>query len=376
MKKQLLLTLAAAVSISANAQPLKKENKSVLKPAGTEKTAFLSNSLDTDVAGKTTGLSDTLYYNNNSSKQLFDTSRVYYWDAVLPLDTGYVFGYNVLGINGWAELFNFNYQPDTSFHVLGLISYWSGTVQPNSSKTIDFKIWSQGNQELRTGTTRTYYEGFPAATLKSETVPITTLGIGNPDTIKPYFFAAPLTGVTENFYIGYEANFSWNALAGDTIALRTTRDQYGAGTYYYRMSGQDTILLNRNVMKLPNSQWADLAFDIGLDLNLSLVPIVQFNSANINSVQGITKNNLKFFGNYPNPAGNNTNIKIALNKAADVTVTITDMNGRVVNTVSSRLNEGEQIIPVNTSSLAPGNYIYSVRTSEGDGIASMLSVAK
>ena len=377
MKKQLLVLLAAASSVGANAQLVGNTNAPIKIETG-ERTSVIS----TTVAGgtlKTTGLSDTLHYLNNSTQQLFDTSRAYLLDMVAPVDSGYWFGYNLTGTNAYAEKFSFGFMPDTSFHIIGIRSLWSGTVQNASTKTIDFKIWKQGPNAPVTGFPDRLYQGFPSSVEKSQTVSIRNLGIGNanPDTIKNFYFSTPLTSVNYNFYVGYETNYNWASLGGDTITLRSTRNGFGNGTFSANINGSgDTVLLNRNVMRVGTTTWLDLAFDLGFDLNLSIVPIVQFSSNNINSVSGLVKNDLTFYGHYPNPAVNSTNIKVGLDKAADLTIQLTDVNGRVINTFTERLTSGTHLVKLNTEALAAGNYVYLVRSSNGGAIAAQITVAK
>lgn len=378
MKKLVLIALAAATGFSANAQIAEKTN-ATLRKASSERTSVLVPTSEINGTFKTTGLSDTLNYLNNASTQLFDTSVVYTLDVVSPADTGYLFGYNAFGSDAFAEKFDFDFAPDTTFQIIGIRSRWAGTVNPASTKTINFTIWKQGIPQSYQGSTTTLLEGLPDAVQKTEAVSIKALGIGNanPDTVKNFYFATPLTGVNYNFYVGYEANYTWNNLNGDTIALRSTRNGYGLGTWYYgTTSTNDTILLDRNAMRI-NNIWVDLAFDLGFDLNLSVVPIVQFSSNNIDAVGGLSRNDLTFYGHFPNPAVNSTNIKFSLDKMADVTIQLTDMSGRVISTTKqSKLNPGEHIIPLETSSLTAGNYVYSLYTSNGGAIAAKLTVVK
>jgi hypothetical protein len=378
MKKLVLIALAAATGVSANAQIAAKTN-ATLKKATSERTSVLVPTREINGTFKTTGLSDTLNYLNNASTQLFDTSVAYVLDQTLPVDSGYYFGYNALGTNAYAEKFDFEYAPDTTFQIIGVRSLWTGTVNPASTKTVNITIWKQGAPELVPGFSSRYYEGFPDVVKKAETVSIKALGIGNanPDTIKNFYFATPHTGVDYNFYVGYEATYTWGSLNGDTISLKSTRNNYGVGNWFFSTnSSNDTFLLDRNAMRF-NGAWYDLAFDLNFDLNLSVVPIIQFSSNNIDAVGGLSRNDLTFYGHFPNPAVNSTNIKFSLDKMADVTIQLTDMSGRVISTTKeTKLNAGEHIVPLETSSLAAGNYVYTLSTSNGGAIAAKLTIAK
>ncbi|TDO24725.1 GDSL-type esterase/lipase family protein [Pedobacter duraquae] len=70
--------------------------------------------------------------------------------------------------------------------------------------------------------------------------------------------------------------------------------------------------------------------------------------------------------NYPNPAGQTTNIDIILPEADKVTVKIYDLRGKLVQTpLDEYLNNGKHIVPINLSLLAAGMYIYRVTTESG-----------
>jgi hypothetical protein len=63
--------------------------------------------------------------------------------------------------------------------------------------------------------------------------------------------------------------------------------------------------------------------------------------------------------NYPNPFNPTTTIRYRLAESAAVTLTVYDMNGRVVSTlVNDRQNAGEYTVAIDASSLASGVYVY------------------
>ncbi|XZF16641.1 T9SS type A sorting domain-containing protein [Chitinophagaceae bacterium MMS25-I14] len=375
MKKILLFTCSAAISLSSFAQKAEMPMHSPAKQGISLHTSPLYH--QAVVAGKSTGVSDTLSYPNNASVYLFDSSVASRVDAVSPADSGYIFGTNALGFKGFAEMYTVDFQPDTSLNVLGAIMLWHGTVTSNSAKTVNIKIWKQGAPAA--AGTKVYYEGFPDSVKYTQALSIKKLGIGTggTDTIKTLWFTNQLTGVKYNFYLGYDMNYTFSQLAGDTIALRTTMPGYGLGVGdAYLNSNNDTILGARNAIQDATGQWNDMYWDFGFARNYSIIPIIQFSGNNV-SVQGVTKNNLTFFGNYPNPVVNSTTIKFALKNASDITVTVMDLNGRVIRTVNeSKMGAGEHTISLNTADFAAGTYMYLVRTGEGDAMASKMTVIK
>jgi len=66
-----------------------------------------------------------------------------------------------------------------------------------------------------------------------------------------------------------------------------------------------------------------------------------------------------------------------LKNAADVTITIMDMQGKSIGIIQRpSLNAGAHAVQVQTAGMAAGNYIYMVRTSDGDGMAGRLTVTR
>jgi hypothetical protein len=54
-----------------------------------------------------------------------------------------------------------------------------------------------------------------------------------------------------------------------------------------------------------------------------------------------------------------------------------DMTGRILSTVErSRLSAGDHNVEVSTANLASGNYVYLIRTSDGDGLGVQFTVSK
>lgn len=368
MKKALLLSLGVAVSAMGFAQiptTAYRTYNHTVKPI-TPIAANHSNS-----TAKTTGVGDTLLLSNFPSPDTIIT-----YSVGTNADSGYVTGTNAYGDMGFAERYDINTSGtiDSAVQVLGVAAVFNGTVNPASTKTVNFKIWSQGAQvEAPFNDPNILESGFPNTVLASQSVAITQLGI--PDTLTEHIFSTPTSALTSSFFTGYEINYSFSSLNGDTIGLITTIDGERLYPEAY-LSGSDTIINNQNVTEFSDGTWHDNATDnFAIFNSLAIFPIVVIESPT--GVANVKTNNLTFYGNYPNPAVNSTNIKFSLNAPADVTIQITDMAGRAINTIKqSSLSVGEHIIPVQTNTLSAGNYLYVIRTSNGDGIASKFTVTK
>ena len=220
------------------------------------------------------------------------------------------------------------------------------------------------------------YSGFPGAGLDSISVPFLDLGINSSaDTFKSFIFATPTAFLTNTFFVGYTLNYTWGATNGDTIGLQETL-QGERTTPAITVTSGDTTVNDQAVCYVPIAGgWFDNGYDLGLMSDYFVFPIVIANVTE--GVQGITKNNLTFFGNYPNPAVDQTNIKFSLATSTDVTISIMDMAGHTINTIAEKnLAAGVNVIPVNTSAMASGDYLYLVRTAGNTGIAGKMTIIK
>jgi hypothetical protein len=324
-------------------------------------------------AAKTTAAGDTLILRNTAS----DTTTLYRLDS-----GGYVTGTNFWGDKAFAERYDFN-NADSSIRVLGVVALFGGTISATTSKTITFDVWDAGRQQPITGSL--FYNGFPGTLLNTITVPVNQIGIGAvTDTLKNHWFTAPTYLPSSSFFVGYNINYNYNTLNGDTIGLanspngvRLPAGSAGLFSLVYNASTIDTTLdtvLNvQNATLGSDNVWYDnYTQNDSIKNNLAIYPIVLIGFPN--GVNGVTKNNLTFFGNYPNPAGDYTNIRFSLAQSADVSLQIMDMAGRMTETIKqTNLSIGEHLISVSTAHLAAGEYLYLLRTSGGDGMAGKMS---
>jgi hypothetical protein len=368
MKKLLLLAVTASISTSLFAQSAKFEKSTKTTTVDDLSYPMIING----TAAKGTAVGDTFALTHFGSG---DTTSIYNYVN----DSGYVLGTNAFGQKGYAERYDVN-QYDSTMKVIGVFVRFSGRFLPTTTKTISLNVWSQGPKTVAFRPTL-FNNGLPATSLASGTVSIAQLGIGvpaetAPDTLKSFLFPTPTAFLTDSFFVGYTINYDWNTLAGDTIGLYSNQDGERSEPGVFVVSTSDTTINNVNAILGSDDVWADLAVRTSFFANLSVFPIVIIGNPTV-SVNGIKRNEFTFFGNYPNPANNNTNVKIALARTADVTIDVMDMSGKQVNQITNKsLTAGEHVIEVNTANLAAGEYIYIVRTSNGDGIASKFVVVR
>lgn len=355
MKKLVLLTSAVAFAFCANAQ-----TPYVSK---VQKSPFKSTSLAT---GKTTAvIHDSLLMSNLGPA---DTTI---WTYSYAGDSGIVTGTNFAGMKAFAERYTFN-AADSQIKVIGVAGVFVGTVQAGSTKQLKLQVWNAASKTASSRPTLSF-TGFPTTGLDSVAVNFTDLAI-SPLGISGGYFTTPTAYLTDTFFVGASFAYSWASMGGDTVGVGVTHDG-NRTTPAYTISGGDTLVNNQNCFQLASGTWLDNGFNMGFKMNYWLFPIV--NSKVILGVHGITRNDFTFYGNYPNPAVNSTNFRISLAKATDVTIQVVTENGQVLNTINNtNLSVGEHVLNMETSNLASGNYLCVIRTAEGDGIISKVTVIK
>ncbi len=368
MKKIFILSIAIVMNFSSFAQRSFTKNAQPLNSI--DPNNYLS--LHADNFEKTTATGDTIRLSN-----IADTAKL----VIYPLgtiDSGYVTGTNFWGDQAFAEQYSFN-GADSSMSIIGVFAQFGGNVNPSSAKTINFNLWGQGGRQMIGA--NLYYNGFPDNVIDSVTVPVTKLGIGTTvDTLKKFLFPTPSKRLSGPFFVGYNINYNFFSLNGDTIGLASSGNNVRKGLAYsvevVFPFGDTVVNVINNVQNATlesDGKWHDNYTDNdSLFNNLAIYPIVVIGTPT--NVKGVTRNNFTFFGNYPNPAVNNTNIKFSLSNNASVTIQIMDMSDRIIKTMQeTNLSAGEHIIPVNTSDMPAGDYLYLIRTSCGDGIASKMT---
>ena len=369
MRKIFILAVAVFSSIGSFAQKKKisihPEQINVVDPV---KSKFS----EPGAASKTTAIGDTVKLSNIADSA---TLTLYTFDS----GKGYVTGTNAFNDQSFAE--RYDVTAGSSVQVIGVYALFGGRVNPASDRTITFYIWDQGIPEVITDTL--IYSGFPNNVMNGLTVPVTQIGIGTvSDTTKAYLFAYPSAGTSHSFFAGYYINYDYSSLNGDSIAIASSLKGDRTSPKYsiaFDTTGGDTLITTivnvQNATQASDNNWYDnYTQNDSLFNDLAIYPIVVM--SDVEGVKGVTRNNLTFFGNYPNPATTNTNIRFSLAQATDVTIQFMDMSGRTFNTVKQNdLSAGEHIIPVNTAEIPAGDYLYLLHTSGGDGIAGKMTIA-
>lgn len=331
-------------------------------------------------AEKTTISTDTVVFVNSNSQISLNTTYKYYVDSLSPLDSGYYLGINAFGYKGWAEAYNLTVPADSAMEVIGAISVWHGNYKLTTNKSVNIEVW---NTDTAHGTLLhpgALLSGFPNNILTSETVPIKSLRMGYnyaPDTLSAVTWFSTPANVTGYFFLGYEMSYDFHSLNGDTICIRATKQGTGVGhtNFYYINSIGDTIFHVRNAVELASGTWLDPYWQAHLNVNLSIVPIVQIRD--ITGVSNISKNGLSFYGMYPNPAVNNVNARFSLDETDDVTVQLMDMQGRVLSVVKQQhVSAGTHEISMDISSINNGNYLGIIDTRKGGAFASLLTIMR
>ncbi|HRO42323.1 MAG TPA: T9SS type A sorting domain-containing protein [Flavipsychrobacter sp.] len=376
MKKQLLLLSCSILAISSYAQETAVKSAPAISNA-----SFLVPS-DGGPSEKTTGLSDTLFYGTQA--QFNGPYLNLNMDYAVPFDSGRLYGTNVAGFKGFAQLYRYNNidaaaPQDTTYNIIGVFSRWFGRVQTGSTKNVNFNVWQRSNSKTAVANRSKFFiSGAPQATaVASRTVPFTGLSLTAGTTT---YFTTPLNAVTYDVYVGYTVSYNWAALGGDTVGLRSTQTG-GTSTYTLEPGTGDTLVSARNLIQDPSNAWRSVVFDLGITNGGDQVifPIIRLSCPTCfpTDVKGISNKNLTFHGNYPNPAVNQTTIKFTLSNPTDVTVTVYDLNGRTLNTIAKTgLSSGVQEMVLPTGNLSNGNYLYTIETKDGGAVAVQFSVAK
>jgi hypothetical protein len=372
MTKQLLLILGVAASIATSAQ---STTRSTFQNSARELSTV---SAGYNVFNKVTADGDTLFGLIGFPQNQLD-SLVNLQIGNGAQDSGYVFGPNFFGDQAWAERFDFS-SNDSGYQVIGTFAIFDGDFNPSSLNTIQFKVWNMSGLDSITKVNNGvfYWLGFPNTVLAtSPQFLVSSLGInqtGDNDTMKAYFFPTPSPIIYDSFFVGYQANFSFDP-ANSNIGLKSTR--FGYAYEPGVIPGPiDTVINVKNATQYSDGVWHSNWNDAFNTFNrLAIFPIVVVKY--VTGVHGITKGNLEFFGSYPNPASTEVNVRFALSKATTATISVMDMSGKVVFTQSTeKLSAGEHVEVLNTSALPAGNYVYLLKTGLGDGMGSQFSVIK
>ena len=95
----------------------------------------------------------------------------------------------------------------------------------------------------------------------------------------------------------------------------------------------------------------------------STLPTIPLTITGIKVQPGIIPNNFNLSQNYPNPFNPTTTIEFSINKGSNVSLSIYDINGRLVTNLikSTYFESGSYKIRFDASKLASGTYIYLLK---------------
>jgi len=382
MKKTLLFAALAAGTTLSYAQDIQ------VNDAGTQPTTVVMENSQVKTnffnshRNKGAGLSDTLFF--GSQDQFNGPYQNIVFDRdIQSIDSGYLYGTNAVGDKGFASLYRYgsidNSTPaDTTYNIIGFISRWSGTITASSTKQVNIKVWNRSTTKTPiTGHPGLFIYGLPNSAVKSQSYAINTL---TPGTNSMTFFTTPLTGVNYDVYVGYDINYTFSALAGDTIGLSTTQSTTsGSNTGTIESGTGDTLVSAQLALQTASNSWISPVFHRGnTNRNIIIFPIIQLDcpTCGPTSVKNISNKDLTFNSHYPNPAQDAFNVKFATSENATVTAELYDVTGKMISRIVKENVNGTETITFNTESLPNGNYIYTLTTSNGGAIAAQITVAK
>src|SRR6202012_4184385 len=116
---------------------------------------------------------------------------------------------------------------DSAVQVVGMLSFFTGAVNPSSTNQVVFNAWSVGAPTTYSSTIS--YSGFPNTVLASVSVPFTSLEVPSStvydDTAIGYnvsYFTTPTAYLNTSFFVGCTLSYTWGSTAGDTLGLWIT----------------------------------------------------------------------------------------------------------------------------------------------------------
>lgn len=267
---------------------------------------------------------------------------IYKYDG--PNQWGYITGHNHLGRQEYAE----KYFIEGAAKVTGIISHHQGVVT-NNKNVGAFVIYAVNEK------------GLPGNTLNSTQWYFEDLDLSGNAHFTPLNRAV---AVVDSFFVSFNlTDYSHGGFNGDTLALMTGPDG--------SREEADLAVWGRNVTRFHNHSkpdFRDFYYQNGAPLatHFAIYPIVEFNDDNVVTGiedQFISKDQLKLYSPYPNPAKEVFNLTYSQNKTSKVFVQIYDMSGKVI--FSKDLGQqpsGEHTERINIGSFSDGAYIYTIRS--------------
>lgn len=147
---------------------------------------------------------------------------------------------------------------------------------------------------------------------------------------------------------GFELQRSVNGSEFTTIAFIATKAENGTSSSEIKYNYSDKASATNTYYRLKQ---------IDKDGKTSYSSIVL--------IKGEKPNRFELVNVYPNPAKEKLNITVTAPKAAQATLTVTDMTGKVVMQQNNQLALGENNISINVAALNTGNYLIKLTCADG-----------
>ena len=159
----------------------------------------------------------------------------------------------------------------------------------------------------------------------------------------------------------------WNTVSIDSIPINADQDFFVAVKFYDNgyvysfdntgvLSGRSYYSANGSIFYNDLSNYGDA--NIRAKLSTEIYNSVEQNTLSI-------PNNFSLYPNYPNPFNPATNISFRLLTDANVSLSIYDLNGKIIETiVDGKLNLGDHLVTWNAKNISSGVYFAILSTKD------------
>ncbi len=310
------------------------------------------------------GIGDTLIIRNLGVEDT--TFNIFSW--VAPA-WGFATGHNSYGDLAWGEKYNV-VASDSTLDVIGVLGYFVGSISASSTAFASFGVYDADGTSGAASAGGPTYTGVPGTQLTVVTKAYTDIDVsGGGLEFTPI---DPPVRVEKDFFMTFELEAYNPEGILDSLGLVVAVDS---------RPGDDTLKngqpFSRNAVKWSDNVWYDEYYQNTNSLiNYILFPVVIVQAGTVGVASGLSRGNLTYQGNYPNPANTFSTMKFTLKDNSPVTINVYDMNGRLM----FSQNEGEMLvgshdIALSVSNLVAGSYLVSIATNNAT-IGGMFQVVK
>lgn len=179
-------------------------------------------------------------------------------------------------------------------------------------------------------------------------------------------FATPIVVPAGKFFASIESP-AFGGATKDTLAISSTKET---------CSSTDSLSWQYTQLNGGGGFWSSvMSGDASANLDLLIFPVADVGPSTV-GINSISKGDLTLLAAFPNPANNEVNINFGLNQDSKVDITLYDVAGKEISTLSTDvLPAGNHSQPLNVSALGAGVYMYSIK-SKGGQLFSRFTVAK